>query len=128
MDSFLLEAMTVTDASAGAVFDRVAGTEFQVRSLAQDGSLIAHAGTGPLAAFCEKYLRVTQLGSSERLSKRRSIVMMWTDYYAMWFPEAAAFHRQQGNKVIWDFPFRVGGKVIGFLGLAFRKHHCPVKL
>ena len=54
LGSFLLEAITVTEASAGAVMDRVSGSEFQMRSLAESGviekTFDAHA---PEAVFSE---------------------------------------------------------------------------
>lgn len=47
------------------------------------------------------------------------------DYYASWFPEAAVYHRQQGHQVTWNFPFRVGQEVVGYLAMAFREKRSP---
>ena len=125
LDSFLLEAMTVTGASAGAVFDRVADTEFRMRSLAQDGRLINSADTDAFGSILREVSAHDPVGVFRQIIEAQVYCHDVDDYYAAWFPEAAAFHRQQGNQVTWNFPFRVGDKVVGFLGLAFREKRWP---
>ena len=125
LDSFLLEAMTVTGASAGAVFSRVADTEFQMRSLAQDGRLINSADTDAFGSILRAVSARDPVGVFRQIIEAQVYCHDVDDYYASWFPEAAAFHRQQGNQVTWNFPFRIGDKVVGFLGLAFREKRWP---
>ena len=125
LDSFLLEAMTVTGASAGAVFDRVADTEFRMRSLAQDGRLINSADTNAFGSVLRAVSARDPVGVFRQIIEARVYCHDVDDYYASWFPEAAAFHRQQGNQVTWNFPFWIGDKVVGFLGLAFREKRWP---
>jgi signal transduction histidine kinase len=128
LDSFLLETMTVTGASAGAVFDRVAGTQFQMRSLAQDGVVNrvfdSHATE---SAFKEVTTR-DPVGVFRQLAEGQVYCHEVDDYFASWLPEAAAYHRQQGHQVCWNFPFRIGKEVAGYLGLAFREKRLPNQL
>jgi signal transduction histidine kinase len=125
LDLFLLEVMAVTGASAGAVFDRVVGTEFQMRSLAQDGVVNrvfdSHA---PEPVFKEITTR-DPVGVFRQLAEGQVHCHEVDDYFTSWFPEAAAYHRQQGHQVVWNFPFWIGREVAGYVGIAFREKRLP---
>ena len=125
LGSFLLEAITVTEASAGAVMDRVSGSEFQMRSLAESGviekTFDAHA---PEAVFSEVTTR-DPAGVFRQLAAGQVCCHEVDGYFASWFPESAAYHQQRGHQVIWNFPFRVGKEIAGYLAIAFREKRLP---
>ena len=124
LDSFLLEAIRVTGASSGAVMARVTGTEFQLRALAQDGVITRPSDPDAFGSV----LRVTArdpVGALGQIVEGQVYCHEVDDYYASWFPEAAVYHRQQGHQVTWNFPFRVGQEVVGYLAMAFREKRSP---
>ncbi|HEY9637331.1 MAG TPA: GAF domain-containing protein [Coleofasciculaceae cyanobacterium] len=125
LDSFLLEVMTATGASAGAVFDRVLGTEFQMRSLAQDGVINRTFDSHALDWALKEVTTRDPVGVFRQLAEGQVYCHEVDDYFASWFPEAAVYHRQQGHQVCWNFPFRVGKQVAGYLAIAFREKRLP---
>jgi signal transduction histidine kinase len=120
LDSFLLESVAVTDAAAGAILQRAEGHEFIMRALVEHKvtiyPFVSHA---PDDVYRQRTAADTS-GIMRRTAEGETF-MFSVEGIEIWFPEAAAYHNERGHKVIWHFPFRVGGEVAGYLGLAFKE-------
>ncbi len=117
LDSFLLEAMHLTNSVCGAIADRVTGTEFVLRSLAENGSILHPDLHSKEWRFRER-TAADPAGMIAKLVSGESFCLS-VDQLAAWYPEAADFHRARNHHSIWHFPFSRNGEVIGFLALAF---------
>jgi signal transduction histidine kinase len=122
LEVFLVEATAVAGGNSGAIADRVNGTEFTLRALVQ-GSVIARPQADHSAD--ERFRRVTSedsLGFLGRVVANEVVDVCVDEAFAAWFPESAAYHRRNGEVVIWHFPFGCRGTVSGFFGLAFKTY------
>jgi signal transduction histidine kinase len=119
LDVFLLEATAAASANSGAIADWVSGTEFVLRAIVQ-GSSIARAETDHSTETIFRHATAKDsLGVLSRVIANEVVELRVDDALADWFPESAAYHRRNGEVVIWHFPFGCRGTVSGFLGLAF---------
>ncbi|MBD3887131.1 GAF domain-containing protein [Phormidium tenue FACHB-886] len=124
LDVFLLEAMSVTGAAAGAVMERGVGSEFIMQALAQDGEVIHPFSTHSSEDIYRERTAADPTGIMRRTAAGE-IVLIPVEDIEPWFPEAAAYHRNLGHRMVWHFPFQIGGNVVGYLGLAFREARSP---
>ena len=127
LDSFLLETMHLSGAASGAIADRIAGTEFVLRSLAQDG-VTAHPDTYSIESRFRQITAQDPAGVMARVVAGE-VFSVSVDEIATWYPEAAAFYRAHGHETVWYFPFRSGGAVTGCLVLALADNRplCDIK-
>jgi signal transduction histidine kinase len=124
LDAFLLEAMSVTEAAAGAILERGTGSEFIMQALAQDGKIVKPFDPHSSEDLYRKRTAADPTGVMRRTAAGEIVIIPVEDIES-WFPEAAAYHRNCGHRTVWHFPFQVGGEVVGFLGLAFREAKSP---
>jgi signal transduction histidine kinase len=119
LDAFLLEAFVVTQADIGVVMDRLAGTEFRMRSLALGGEIMTLPETEPLAIAMRSVSARDPVGVFRQLVEGQVHCQPVDDHFAAWFPEGAAFHRQRGDQMIWFLPIKFRQTIIGCLIVAF---------
>ncbi len=125
LDAFVLAAVRVAGATGGGVLRRVGGgTEFAFTTIAHgarldDGSLAA--------AFVAATPAISRRDPAGYFGRIVAGELFANDVHALtpWFPEAVAYHRQAGNACGWCVPFRVGGQVAGYVGLAFAEWRDP---
>ncbi len=119
LNSFLQSALSVTGAAGGAILDRTGDTEFRVRSLSSDGVLLDPLSYPDPTAFGRAALR-DDLGILRRTADGESFCYAITEQMSDWFPEAWNFHARRGHRWACHYPFRVEGRVTGFLALIYR--------
>lgn len=126
---FMREAVRASDASAAALFLERAGG-FELAMLAHEGNFLDSQEVEAMpctAAVFEasrnpdsSYFRSVRAGQAE---------WRFVDGPAAeWVPEALAYHIARGHQAVWDIPFSAEGKVIGYLGLAFRRIDSPIAI
>jgi GAF domain-containing protein len=120
LDSFLLESVAITGAATGAVLQRGKGHEFIMKSLVEDETTIHPFDPHAPQEVYRQRTAADPSGTMRRTAEGEVFAYPVADIEP-WFPEAAAYHQGRGHRVIWHFPFRVGGEVAGYLGLAFKE-------
>jgi signal transduction histidine kinase len=120
LDSFLLESVAVANAAAGAVSQRGEGHEFIMKSLVEHEVTIYPFGSHAPDEVYRRRTAADTSGIMRRTAEGETFMFSVGDIQT-WFPEAAAYHNEREHKVIWHFPFQVGGEVAGYLGLAFKE-------
>jgi signal transduction histidine kinase len=122
---FLRETTSVSGASAGAVLRRVGeGAEFGFVAIIQDGRVIDQEALGN-SSF-EKAVRDDSRSDLHGyFAPLLRGEVCWRLIAENHLPEAREYHASQGQKALWEVPFRVNGRVEGYLGLAFRTVERP---
>jgi signal transduction histidine kinase len=67
-------------------------------------------------------------GSDQHFNQLRNGVSVWrfvADSEAVWVPEALSYHHAHRHNTVWDVPFKVEGRVAGYIALAFRTLEKP---
>lgn len=116
LDSFLREAVRLTDSPCGALADHIAGTEFSLRSLT--GCDAADLNKCSIPARFREATRTDTGGLMRRILHGESFSAS-LDEIEPWCPELAQYHRERGHPLLWHFPIVAGREIAGFLTLAF---------
>jgi signal transduction histidine kinase len=116
LDTFLHEAVRLTDSPSGALADHVAGTEFSLRSLT--GCNAAELVNCSLIDNFRSASRTDNSGLARRILLGETFCTTLEEL-ELWCPELARYHRERGHGLLWHFPLVAGGEVTGFLSLAF---------
>ncbi len=122
---FLRETTTVSGASAGAVLRRIGeGSEFGFVAIIQDDQLIDQEAlaNSPFDLAVRNDSRSDSHGYFAPLLRGE---VCWRLIDENHLAVAREYHASQGQKALWEVPFRVNGRVEGYLGLAFRTTERP---
>ena len=124
---FLQQAIAASGAVAGAAAKRLHDTEFEFVAVCIGEQLISIADLPDPSMFdrLPEISRRDTSGLFARLLAGKPELMLVDHRLEEWFPEAAIAHRRAGHKAVWQFPFSVGGRVVGILGLAFETEQSP---
>jgi signal transduction histidine kinase len=126
---FMTEALRASDASAAALFlERDGG--FELVMIAQDGAFQEGEALDAMPCTAAVHL-ASQDPASRHFALLRAGEARWRFVDAPdteWVGEALAYHHAHGHRAVWDIPFSVEGKVIGYLGLAFRSMDTPLAI
>lgn len=118
MDVFLLEAVSMSGASAGAIHEWVEGTCFRLRALVVNGIAVTPELNHASRARFEEATALDAAGVMARTAAGQTHRIDLANL-GTWFPEAADFHSRHQHRSVWHVPYRFAGRVAGFLGLAF---------
>ncbi len=123
---FMLEAAKAADACAAALFLEESGG-FAMSALIQDDQIIPKDFLEQLD--CTPAVWKASLdGSDQHFNQLRKGISVWrfvADSEAVWVPEALAYHHAHRHNTVWDVPFKVEGRVVGYIALAFRTLEKP---
>ena len=124
---FLLQAVRALRGTGGGLLEVVEDTEHRFAALVQGDEVVPrHVWQHlPLVTQNNRMSKEDRHGLMARLVRGEDVWFAVDDDFAAWAPEAAAFHRAQGNAAIAMWPFHVGGRVNGSLGIAF-SHTVPL--
>jgi signal transduction histidine kinase len=116
LDSFLREAVRLTDSPCGALADHIAGTEFSLRSLTG-----CNASDLTKCSLIERFRAASRIdtGGLIRRILHGETFSASVDEIESWCPELAQYHRERGHRLLWHFPIVAGRDITGFLTLAF---------
>ncbi|AXC13852.1 Sensor histidine kinase [Acidisarcina polymorpha] len=125
--SFLGQAVKVSGASAGAILRRNRGTEFEFVMVNKDGV----TATAEDVIAPESNEEIRRASAEDRQGyfseiaagkpRWRRVGEILTDV----LPMITRFQQEAGNQMLYDFPYKVGGEVKGYLGLAYIKSTAP---
>ena len=128
LTSLLKQAVDISAATSGAILSRVSGSEFEYVTIYVDGAVCSSREILVTGTNAEMRLasRLDPTGHFEGLSRGEA---RWLDVndasLAIHLQRSTSFHNQARNKRLYDFPYKVAGEVLGYLGLAFADHEPP---
>lgn len=123
---FMLEAAKAVDACAAALFLEQDGG-FALSALIQDDRILSKDVIDKLectAAVWNASLNVVD----PHFASLRNGLSVWrfvADPESVWIPEALVYHTTYRHSTVWDVPFKVEGRVAGYIALAFRTLEKP---
>ena len=119
LNYLLLEATSAAGAACGALFLHIDGTAFEPAAVVDGGSIVApeHWQRNPLFDGFAEHSGRDEDGRFAAILARDVGDREPVDAATLW-PEALAFHQAYGQRMVWNEPLVLGGKVVGYLGLA----------
>ena len=123
-------AMECAGAVAGSVLRRVGDTtEFVFVLISQDGRLLSGEPLQqhPFTAQVRAVSRRDPAGHFRRLATGETVWYLVSEHEVGPIDQLQRWHAPRGQLAIWDVPFVIGGRVAGYLGLAFAHTQPPTE-
>jgi signal transduction histidine kinase len=124
LGAMLSQAVEATGASGAAVMRRAVtvGKRVILAALSQDGIALDVATLAGMPCVVElESLSVSDpTGYFKELLDGSLASRHCDEHLVCWAPESAAYHATYGHKIVWDYPFRDGAEVGGWISLSFK--------